>query len=131
VSFSFVHSSIQEKTIRGEASLITMDVKNEEETTVASSEEPKEEEEEQMNIEKLESDSEKEKHDVSSKSETEITDNEIDAQPVILEGKRSRKPTLRLEISELVPAKKEFSIPQVSLTLRLYSHEKSWIHSYL
>ncbi len=123
---------MQAKTIRGEASLIALDVKNEEETTVASSEEPKEEEqEEQMNIEKPESDSDKEKHDVSSKSETEITDNEIDAQPVILEGKRSRKPTLRLEISELVPAKKEFSIPQVSLTLRLYSHEKNWIHSYL
>jgi hypothetical protein len=35
-------------------------------------------------------------------------------QSVILEGKRSRKPTLRLEISEFLPAKKELSIPQVS-----------------
>ncbi|CAF1288442.1 unnamed protein product [Adineta ricciae] len=33
-------------------------------------------------------------------------------QPVILEGKRSRKPTSRLELSDLEPPKKEFSIPQ-------------------
>jgi len=70
-----------------------------------------------MNIKKSESDNEKEKHDVPSKSKTEITDNQINVQPVleqsvILEGKRSRKPTLRLEISESLPAKKELSIPQ-------------------
>ena len=35
-------------------------------------------------------------------------------QPIILEGKRSRKPTLRLEMSESTPTKKEFSIPQVN-----------------
>ena len=34
-------------------------------------------------------------------------------QPIILEGKRSRKPTLRLELSDLTPTKKELSIPQV------------------
>lgn len=33
-------------------------------------------------------------------------------QPVILEGKRSRKPTLRLELSDLTRTKKELSIPQ-------------------
>ncbi|CAF1143635.1 unnamed protein product [Adineta ricciae] len=33
-------------------------------------------------------------------------------QPVILEGKRSRKPTSRLELSDLETPKKEFSIPQ-------------------
>jgi hypothetical protein len=36
-------------------------------------------------------------------------------QPVIVEGKRSRKPTSRLEISELATPKKELSIPQVIL----------------
>ncbi|UJR31147.1 hypothetical protein I4U23_018654 [Adineta vaga] len=35
-------------------------------------------------------------------------------QPVILEGKRSRKPTSRLELSDLETPKKEFSIPQVN-----------------
>jgi len=101
---------------------ITMDIKKEEEETiVASSEEPNrlKEEEEQMIIEQPESDSEKEKHEVPSKSETVITDKDFDAQPlleqpVILEGKRSRKPTLRLEISELVPTKKDLIIPQVN-----------------
>ncbi|CAF3681523.1 unnamed protein product [Rotaria sp. Silwood1] len=33
-------------------------------------------------------------------------------QPIILEGKRSRKPTLRLELSDLTTPKKELSIPQ-------------------
>ncbi|CAF1035629.1 unnamed protein product [Rotaria sordida] len=33
-------------------------------------------------------------------------------QPVILEGKRSRKPTSRLELSDLTTPKKELSIPQ-------------------
>jgi len=70
-----------------------------------------------MDIEQPKSDDEKEKHDASSKSEIEIIENEVDTQPLleqptILEGKRSRKPTLRLEISELVPAKKELPIPQ-------------------
>lgn len=35
-------------------------------------------------------------------------------QSFILEGKRSRKPTLRLEMSESTPIKKEFVIPQVN-----------------
>jgi len=119
----YVHS-IKEKTIsevKKEESPITMDIKKEEETIVASSEEPNtiKEEEEQMIIEQPESDSEKEKHEVPSKSETVITDNDFDAQPlleqpVILEGKRSRKPTLRLEISEVIPAKKDLIIPQVN-----------------
>lgn len=36
-------------------------------------------------------------------------------QSVIVEGKRSRKPTLRLDLTEPVPAKKELPIPQVDL----------------
>jgi hypothetical protein len=36
-------------------------------------------------------------------------------QPVIVEGKRSRKPTARLELSDLTPPKKELSIPEVNL----------------
>ena len=40
-------------------------------------------------------------------------------QSFILEGKRSRKPTLRLEMSESTPTKKEFVIPQVN---PLFSH---------
>ena len=35
-------------------------------------------------------------------------------QPVILEGKRSRKPTSRLELSDLVAPRKELSIPRVN-----------------
>lgn len=34
-------------------------------------------------------------------------------QPKILEGKRSRKPISRLDLSSLTPSKKEVSIPQV------------------
>jgi hypothetical protein len=110
-----VHSSNKEKTTREELST-TVDIKNEEETTVTSSEEPNTSKEEQTNIKE-------EKHDVSVKSEPEIADNEMDTQPlfeqpIVLEGKRSRKPTLRLELSELMPAKKELSIPQVNLLIR-------------
>jgi len=101
-----------------------MDTKNDEEAVAPSSEEPNEskEEEEQIISEKSESDNEKQ--DVPSKSETKKTDNELNAQPLleqsfILEGKRSRKPTLRLEISELTPAKKDLSIPQVNIILPL------------
>ncbi len=79
-----------------------MDIKNEEETIVASSEEPNEEKEEQQIKTEL--------VDVPSKSET----HPVLDQSVIIEGKRSRKPTLRLEISEQIPAKKELSIPQVN-----------------
>ena len=48
----------------------------------------------------------------------ENANNEMDTQPlfeqpVILEGKRSRKPTSRLELSDLATPKKELSIPQV------------------
>ena len=34
-------------------------------------------------------------------------------QPIIVEGKRSRKPTSRLELTDLSPPRKEFNIPQV------------------
>lgn len=36
-------------------------------------------------------------------------------QSVIIEGKRSRKPTLRLELTESVSTKKELVIPQVEI----------------
>jgi hypothetical protein len=93
---------------------IPMDTKIEEEIVISSSDEPNapEEEEERMNVEKPESDNEKE----------ETKTEQLDAQPlleqaVIIEGKRSRKPTLRLEISELVHAKKQLPIPQVNVML--------------
>ncbi len=92
---------------------IPMDTKIEEEIVISSSDEPNApEEEERMNIEKPESDNEKE----------ETKTEQLDAQPlleqaVIIEGKRSRKPTLRLEISELVHAKKQLPIPQVNVML--------------
>lgn len=35
--------------------------------------------------------------------------------PTILEGKRSRKPTARLDVSVLTPSKKVLSIPQVTI----------------
>ena len=59
------------------------------------------------------------KRDVDSKVENLNNDNAMDTQPlfeqpIILEGKRSRKPTSRLELSELSPPKKELPIPQVS-----------------
>lgn len=51
------------------------------------------------------------------KTENSINDHAMDTQPlfeqpVILEGKRSRKPTSRLELSDLATPKKELSIPQ-------------------
>jgi hypothetical protein len=64
------------------------------------------------------------KRDVTStadvKNENFNNDDAMDTQPlfeqpVIVEGKRSRKPTSRLEISELATPKKELSIPQVIL----------------
>ena len=36
-------------------------------------------------------------------------------QPTILEGKRSRKPTARLELGALTPSKRTLTIPQVKL----------------
>jgi len=54
------------------------------------------------------------------KNENFNDDNVMDTQPlfeqpVIVEGKRSRKPTSRLELTELATPKKELSIPQVNL----------------
>lgn len=64
-------------------------------------------------------------NEIITPSQTSIKSEDIDEKPdsssqplhdssFILEGKRSRKPTLRLEMSEPVPIKKEFSIPQVN-----------------
>ncbi|CAF3509447.1 unnamed protein product [Rotaria sp. Silwood1] len=102
-----------------EKSPTKINTKNEEETAVviSSGEANVSKEDKQKNIEKTENDDEREKHDASSKSESEMKENELDApplfeQPIILNGKRSRKPTLRLEISESIPTKKELPIPQ-------------------
>lgn len=58
------------------------------------------------------------KRDLSSTSDiqTENADNTqpLFEQPVIVEGKRSRKPTSRLELSDLTTPKKELSIPEVN-----------------
>jgi hypothetical protein len=86
----------EENVIREEELPLPMDIKNEEEEiNVPSSEE------QPMNTDEV---------DVPSKSETNI--HSVLDQSVIIEGKRSRKPTLRLEISESLPAKKEIAIPQ-------------------
>jgi hypothetical protein len=62
------------------------------------------------------------KRDLTTISDVKIdnfnSDNAMDTQPlfeqpVIVEGKRSRKPTSRLELSDLATPKKELSIPQV------------------
>ncbi|CAF2912480.1 unnamed protein product [Rotaria sp. Silwood2] len=96
-----------------------INIKNEKATavTVSSEEADVSKEDEQKNIEKIENGDERENHDVASKLESETKETELDAQPlfeqpIILNGKRSRKPTLRLEISESIPAKKDLSIPQ-------------------
>jgi len=57
------------------------------------------------------------------KTENFNNDNAMDTQPlfeqpIIIEGKRSRKPTSRLELSDLETPKKELSIPQVNLVYR-------------
>jgi hypothetical protein len=78
-------------------------------------------EDQQINIEKPKRAGRK-KRDVSLsndiKPENLNNDNIMDTQPlfeqpIILEGKRSRKPTSRLELSDLATPKKELSIPQV------------------
>ncbi|CAF0799614.1 unnamed protein product [Rotaria sp. Silwood1] len=106
-----------------EKSPTKINTKNEEETAVviSSGEANVSKEDKQKNIEKTENDDEREKHDASSKSESEMKENELDApplfeQPIILNGKRSRKPTLRLEISESIPTKKELPIPQTRMS---------------
>ena len=95
-----------------------INTKDEEETAAVPSQEAftsKSKEEEQTNIE---DNDEREKQYASSNAKGEVNDSEFEEQPffeksVILEGKRSRKPTSRLEISELTPRKKELLIPQV------------------
>jgi len=76
-----------------------------------------EEQEQQIHVEKPKRAGRK-KRDV--KNENFNDDNAMDTQPlfeqpVIVEGKRSRKPTSRLELTELATPKKELSIPQVNL----------------
>lgn len=112
----FIHSLIKKK--EKEVLPVTMDTNNEEETTVSSSEDPnasKEEEEPKMVIAESENNNEEEKADTSSKNDDDVQP--LLEQSVILEGKRSRKPTLRLEISEPTPVKKDLLIPQVTLIL--------------
>jgi hypothetical protein len=82
-------------------------------------------EDEQINIEKPKRAGRK-KRDLTAISDvkTENFNNDMDTQPlfeqpVIIEGKRSRKPTSRLELSDLATPKKELSIPQVNIHVRL------------
>ncbi|CAF0806894.1 unnamed protein product [Adineta ricciae] len=57
--------------------------------------------------------SEKEKIiDASATEDEEMDTQPLFERPVLLEGKRSRKPTLRLELAKLTPTKKELTIPQ-------------------
>lgn len=78
-------------------------------------------EEEKINIEKPKRPGRKRKELTSTSSIKEENLNDTNAvdtqplfeQPVIVEGKRSRKPTSRLELSDLEAPKKELSIPQV------------------
>jgi hypothetical protein len=65
------------------------------------------------------------------KIENSNSDNAMDTQPlfeqpVIVEGKRSRKPTSRLELSDLATPKKELSIPQVKNEIQWGVH----VHTY-
>jgi hypothetical protein len=78
-------------------------------------------EDEQINLEKPKRAGRK-KRDITAITENFNNDNAIDTQPlfeqpIIVEGKRSRKPTSRLELSDLETPKKELSIPQVKLVL--------------
>jgi len=78
-----------------------MDIKSEEETS-----------NEQINSEKLENNQEEASDSPTSDTENKPAIDSLLHQSVILEGKRSRKPTLRLELFESSPAKKELLIPQ-------------------
>jgi hypothetical protein len=68
----------------------------------------------------------------ASKSDSEANDDaDMDThspleQSVILEGKRSRRPTARLELAERTPAKKEFTLPQVNG----FCNRNSWVHQW-
>ncbi|CAF4181958.1 unnamed protein product [Rotaria magnacalcarata] len=108
----------EDKTAIEEAKEMTSmetDKKDQEESAVASPDEANTSKDEQTtNTEESEKEGD---GDVSSKSESEMTDSEGDAQPlfeqpIILDGKRSRRPTSRLDISDSLPAKKELTIPQ-------------------
>ncbi|CAF4559256.1 unnamed protein product [Rotaria socialis] len=110
-----------DKTTIAEAKEMTsmeIDKKDQEEPAVAAAASPDEantsKEEQTTNTEESEKEGD---DDVSSKSESEMTDSEDDAQPlfeqpIILDGKRSRRPTSRLDISDSLPTKKELTIPQ-------------------
>lgn len=50
---------------------------------------------------------------ISMKNSMENETQPLFEQPVIVEGKRSRKPTSRLELTDVSPPRKEFSVPQV------------------
>lgn len=93
--FTPVHYGLKENLIKDEKKedmLFSMDIKNEE----------------SIKLEKSE--------DIHGKADSPSESNAhtLVDQSFILEGKRSRKPTLRLEMSESTPTKKEFVIPQVN-----------------
>lgn len=103
-----INTNDQQESEPAGAATSTIDTSSAEEMNTSNEEQP-------INSEE----SEKEKHDTPSKSDSEMKDNETDPQPlfeqpIVLDGKRSRRPTARLDISDSTPSKKELSIPQVS-----------------
>ena len=94
--------------------LKTVEPTEEKEELIIPIEEPKVvEQEEQTNIDKPKRAGRKKKELTNSLNNDSLNDTQpLFEQPVILEGKRSRKPTSRLELSDLATPKKELSIPQ-------------------
>ena len=98
-------------------------------------------EDEQVSMEKPKRGGGRKKRDVPTIDDVKIedvnNDNAMDTQPlfeqpVILEGKRSRKPTSRLELSDLATPKKELSIPQVHIKRRVvHTYSKITLFSFL
>jgi hypothetical protein len=86
----------------------TIETKEESSLTINPTEEIHEE---QINIEKPKRAGRKKK-DLTSTDSFNNDTQPLFEQPVIIEGKRSRKPTSRLELSDLTTPKKELTIPQ-------------------
>ncbi len=96
---NIINEIFTNEEVKEEELPLPMDTKIEEETIVASSKES-------TKIEKFEN--------IDEKVDKENYTEPLLDQSFIIEGKRSRKPTLRLEITESISTKKELSIPQVN-----------------
>ena len=94
IRFTIIHYSIKENLIEEEKEEVYLPM----DAIVSPSEEP------------TNSQSIKEETDTPSESSTQPSHD----QSLILEGKRSRKPTSLFNMSQLITSKKEFSIPQVT-----------------